>query len=309
MKKRVVCGLFFTVVLVLFGMMASLSGTNQEIVFNQDDTLQVIQGKLQKMREVIKQEGYTFEVGLNPAMLYPLKDICGFNPDLMDQDFYKYEKNESDLWGRVQALPASYMGYYTSIKNQGSCGSCWAFGMTAEVETTAKRLTGTTYDLSEQYVLNCTNKRWGCNGGFFDFKTFIAPDGARAESCLPYVARKNTCVKTCPIVYQITGWAYVGNSSSVPSVDAIKTAIQTYGGVAAAVYVDSYWQAYSSGCFNGTASGSCNHAIQLVGWDDSLCSGGAWRLKNSWGTGWGESGFMWIKYNSQLVGYAAAYSY
>jgi len=217
--------------------------------------------------------------------------------------------NEVELYSRTMALPSSYTGYYTPIKDQKSCGSCWAFSMTAEVETTALRLTGVTYDLSEQYVLNCTSWLWGCSGGNFNYKTFKSPDGARAESCLPYVAKKGSCVKTCPVVYQITNWAYVGNSSSVPSVDAIKNAIYTYGGVGAAVYVDSYWQAYTSGCFNGTASGSCNHAIQLVGWDDSKCTGGAWLLKNSWGTGWGEAGFMWIQYGSQKAGYAANYSY
>jgi C1A family cysteine protease len=99
----------------------------------------------------------------------------------------------------------------------------------------------------------------------------------------------------------------VGSSSSVPAVSAIKQKIYDYGSVAAAVYADSYFMAYTSGCFSRNASGSPNHAIILVGWDDSRCTTGAWRLKNNWGTGWGESGFMWIKYGVQKVGYAANY--
>lgn len=295
-------------VVLLFVM--TLSGIENRLSFNENDSVRTIKAKIDAMKEMIQQKGYTFDVGFNSAMQYPLEQLCTFNPDLAEPDSYLYENNECDLYYQPMALPASYMGPYTPIKNQGNCGSCWAFSMTAEAETTALRLTGTTYDFAEQYVLNCTSTQYGCNGGYFNYKTFISPDGARAESCLPYTAKKSRCKQTCPIIYQISGWAYVGSSSSVPSVDAIKTAIMTYGGVGAAVYCDSYMQAYTSGCFNGTASGSCNHAIQLVGWDDAQCGGsGAWRLKNSWGTGWGDSGFMWIKYGSQQVGYAANYSY
>lgn len=301
--KKIMC----LAVVLMFGLM--MFGAQNRITFNEDETIRGIKGKLEVMRAEAKQKGYTFEIGFNSAMQYPLEQMCTFNPDLADPDTYIYENEENEELYSAMAVPASYIGYYSPIKDQGSCGSCWAFGMTAEVETAALRLTGVTYDLSEQYVLNCTNVLWGCNGGNFNYVTFMSPDGARAESCLPYRAAKQSCVKTCPIVYQINNWAYVGRSNAVPKVSAIKTAIYTYGAVAAAVYVDSYWQAYNSGCFNGNANGSCNHAIQLVGWDDSQCGTGAWRLKNSWGTGWGEAGFMWIKYGSQQVGYGASYAY
>jgi C1A family cysteine protease len=308
MKKMVSIGKVVSLVVVLmFGLV--LFGIQSRESFNENDSVRTIKNKIEAMRVEGQKRGYTFEIGFNSAMQYSLDQLCTFNPELADPDTYIYERNECDLYSPM-ALPTSYLGYYTPIKDQGNCGSCWAFSMTAEAETTALKLTGITYDFSEQYVLNCTSSTWGCNGGFFNFVTFISPQGARAESCLPYTAKKSRCKQTCPIIYQITNWAYVGNSSSVPSVDSIKNAIYTYGAVSAAVYVDSYWQAYTSGCFNGTASGSCNHAIQLVGWDDSQCGGaGAWRLKNSWNTGWGEAGFMWIKYGSQLVGYAACYSY
>ena len=90
----------------------------------------------------------------------------------------------------------------------------------------------------------------------------------------------------------------------MPSVDAIKNAIYTYGCVAAAVYVNSYFQAYKSGTFTGCQNGTVNHAIVLCGWDDAK---GAWLLKNSWGTGWGQQGFMWIKYGCNRVGHGACY--
>jgi len=117
---------------------------------------------------------------------------------------------------------------------------------------------------------------------------------------------KTTCKTTCAYAYRATSWAYCGTSSGVPSTTSIKTGIYNYGSVAAAVYANSTFQAYKSGTYNTCVSSSPNHAICLVGWDDAK---GAWRLKNSWGTSWGESGLMWIKYGCNKVGYAACYVY
>jgi cathepsin L len=100
-------------------------------------------------------------------------------------------------------------------------------------------------------------------------------------------------------------WGYVGSSQGTPSVTAIKTAIYKYGGVSACVYADQYFQGYTGGVFTSTDRWSqCNHAILLVGWDDTK---GAWLLKNSWSPSWGIDGFMWIKYSANSVGYAAVW--
>ena len=93
--------------------------------------------------------------------------------------------------------------------------------------------------------------------------------------------------------------------SSVPSTTAIKNAIYTYGPISVEVAVDSYFEAYSGGVFNANTASYINHAVVLVGWDDT---NGCWIMKNSWGTGWGESGYMRIAYGCDLIGYAAAYA-
>ena len=100
----------------------------------------------------------------------------------------------------------------------------------------------------------------------------------------------------------------MGSSQAIPSREAIKAAIYRFGAVSATVYADDYFEAYSGGVFDDTTGGYAqqpNHAIQLVGWDDAK---GAWLLKNSWSARWGMDGFMWIKYNANTVGFAAAWA-
>jgi len=273
-----------------------------------DARAQQMELKLQEMRAVLAAEGHTFTIGHNPAMQYTLDQLCNLNPELASSEDIAHEGGAYiEGLDYVQALPTSYTGYYTSIKNQGSCGSCWAFGI---VGTTEGRFlkAGYSYNLSEQYQLDCNTYGYSCSGGWFSsHNDHKSPKGARSESCYPYVAYKQTCKTSCGVYASIASWYYVGSSSGVPTTTSIKQAIYDRGSVAAAIYADSYIQSYTGGCFTRNASGTVNHAIVLVGWNDANCSGGAWRLKNSWGTGWGESGLMWIKYGYQKVGYAANY--
>ena len=99
-----------------------------------------------------------------------------------------------------------------------------------------------------------------------------------------------------------------GAEDAVPSVDAIKQAIYTYGPISVAVCAGSHFQAYSGGIFN--TSESCgsdviNHAVVLVGWNDNNGTDGYWILRNSWGTSWGMAGYMYIGYGVSQVGYGA----
>jgi C1A family cysteine protease len=263
------------------------------------------------MRATLAAEGHTFEIGMNPAMQYTLDQLCNFNPDLASADDFEHETVGEEL-NTVMALPASYTGYCGSVRNQGSCGSCWAFAITGAIEGQWAKQTGTYYNFSEQYLLDCNSYGYSCSGGFFSaFNDCKYPKYFKYESCYPYVAYKKTCTapSSCNADY-CTNWYYISGSSSVPTTSALKQKIYDYGAVAAAVYCDSYMQAYTSGCFTRNASGSCNHAITICGWNDNQCGTGvgAWKVKNSWGTSWGMSGFIWIKYGCQKIGYAACYA-
>ncbi len=269
---------------------------------------QRIEAEIAEMQAEIKAHGWTFHVGNNPAMQYEIDEIAAFNPALERplKHILGAPSKESQEVGAL-ALPAYYLSDFRSpIKNQLNCGSCWAFGSIALFETTLMKNGLGTLDLSEQYVVSCNDDGWGCSGGWWPYDMFVA--GIPEENCFRYVAKDVPCSDKCsdPVLYSVTGFNFIGGQNSVPSVAAIKNAIYAYGGVCVGVYVDRFFQAYRSGVLNKCTKRpkSVNHIVELVGWDDAK---GAWRLKNSWGTGWGESGYMWIQYGCDNVGYGASY--
>ncbi len=264
-----------------------------------------------------EREGWTFVVDHNDATQYPLSGLAGVVvPD-------GWEKNgEWDEMITRDDLPASFdwrdYGGCTGVRNQGGCGSCWAFGAIAAVESDLLIEAGWNRDLSEQWLVSCTDAG-SCSGGWhgtaFKYltKNSVNDDpcgdsGAVLETDFRYVAYDKAC--SCPYEhpYAIDNWAYVGWSGGVPSVSQMKQAIYDHGPVAVAVAVDSSFQAYNGGVFNSCGATSINHCVALVGWDDSMGSNGVWILRNSWGRFWGSGGYMYIEYGCARVGYAAAYT-
>ncbi|MCX7047510.1 MAG: C1 family peptidase [Candidatus Sumerlaeota bacterium] len=258
-------------------------------------------------------EKWTFEVGENSATTQTMDQLCGMRAPDGWQSMAPYEGEVL----RATALPNKYdwrdYNGVTPIRNQGGCGSCWAFSTVAPLECAIKIKTGASVNLSEQWLVSCNRDGWGCGGGWnaHDYhlskKDDCAGNGAVLESAFPYQAKDVAC--DCPYLhsYWIQSWKYIGGGSSIPSPDAIKQAIQTYGPVACSVTVDGAFQAYKSGVFNSSASGDINHGVALVGWDDTQGKSGVWIMRNSWGTGWGESGYMRIEYGCSKIGFAANY--
>lgn len=295
-KAKVVCVSAF-VVLSLSIFLMQLPGVNKGIKIADKDTWEV---KLEALRAEIKANGYTFTVGHNPALAYTIEELCTLNPEMAV--FSEIEDPEPMDEAITQALPSSYTGCCGGVRNQGNCGSCWAFASVAAVECAIDCQGGPSYNLSEQQVLDCNPYGYSCSGGWFAFSEARNP-GLTTESNYPYVAYKKSCTVTSPY-YPISSAYYVYSRYSVAPTSYIKQKIMDKGCVAAGVYVNYAFQAYTGGVFNSCRNRSVNHAICLCGWDDSK---GAWLLKNSWGTGWGENGFMWIKYGCSRVGYAACY--
>jgi hypothetical protein len=191
-------------------------------------------------------------------------------------------------------------GGVTPVKNQGGCGSCWDFGATAAFESVIKIYTGIEYDLSEQQVLVCNERGFGCGGGwpYAAYELFMYP-GAVLESCMPYTGHDNLpCTQYgCDFVDILDGF------QDIPSdITTLKEKIYDHP-VAVAFTVFNDFFSYSGGCYESSEYGPVNHIVLLVGWDDTLCDGeGAWIAKNSWGPGWGEAGYFYAKYGTCNIG-------
>lgn len=272
-----------------------------------------------------EEESGTLDIQVNGSLPQTLDlSVSATTPDgapLIDQEspspFAQVSGSATPLLG----LPTSYdlrtSGGLTGVKNQGQCGSCWAFSTVGVLEGLIKTNTGASIDLSEQFLVSCNRNSWSCDGGWFahDYhKTTLGSlqsvAGAVLEADMPYSTSNGTCTPVSNHPYTLASWSYVGNGSSVAATDAIKNAIYSYGPVGAAVCVGSAFLSYSGGVFKTNEASTCssnsvNHAIVLMGWDDSTQT---WLLRNSWGTSWGESGYMRIAWGTSNIGFGANYA-
>lgn len=272
-----------------------------------------VRAGLKALRADAVEKGWTFEVGYTTAMDYPIEQITGLTPpaDWLEQARQQNARAAQLMEPLPDALGAcsptstvfnwSDEGRVTPVRDQKSCGSCWAFATHGAFEGSYGVLNHSLVDTSEQQTLDCSGAG-SCSGGWWAFQ-YLIDTGSAKEADYPYVATKGTCKSVAP-AYKATAWGYVDPNTQIPSIAAIKAALCKYGPLAAAVAVTPAFQAYKSGVFNEVSSTNINHGVLLVGWDDSKK---AWRIKNSWGTAWGDAGFMWIGYTTNKIGYAAAW--
>jgi len=254
-------------------------------------------------------EGWTFTVGHNPACEYSLEQLCGFKEPADWRDRAPQATLETNL-----DLPTRYDWRdeveLTPVKNQGGCGSCWAFATVGVLEQVVKIKDGVTKDFSEQWLVSCNQEGWGCDGGFaaHDYHDWMSDGcgiGPVYEADFPYVEQDWPC--SCPYTYlpdyRIESWAYSGST-----VQQIKQAIMDYGPVYVSIRASDPFQAYTGGVFSLHEDGPTNHAVVLVGWDDEQGHGGVWFLRNSWSQWWGEDdGYCRIEYGCCSVGSNANY--
>ena len=200
----------------------------------------------------------------------------------------------------------------TPVKNQQRCGSCWAFSTTGSVEGAYAIASGTLTSLSEQDLVSCDhNGDQGCNGGLMDnaFK-WIESNGLCTEDDYPYTSGSGitgTCKTTCKPAVTITGF------TDVPQQD--ETALQSalaQQPVSVAIEADkSAFQLYKSGVLDSASCGTkLDHGVLAVGYGTDSASGkDYWKVKNSWGATWGESGYIRMVRGKNMCGIAMSASY
>jgi C1A family cysteine protease len=191
------------------------------------------------------------------------------------------------------------ISYVSPVKNQGSCGSCWAFAATGAAESQVMiASSGMPINLAEQILVSCGGGGTCSGGSSSAASTYIRDVGLPLESCFIYTATNNSCSNAC-LNWQDSTYRIIGLHSTRTAVDDIKNALYAYGPVIATMYVYNDFYSYRSGVYSYTTGSYVGaHAVLTVGYDDTLQ---AFIVKNSWGTGWGEAGYFMIAY-SEVTG-------
>lgn len=181
-------------------------------------------------------------------------------------------------------------GYATPVRSQGGCGSCWAFGSTQMLDGAVKIFDGKDVTLSEQELVAYDNDSYGCSGGFFA-GSFLSTYGLVLDATCPYTASDNGCRGGKPKTFDAKALSFVniGANGRAPTPEEIMAAILNKGFVAAGVAATASWDAMHGTTMTDCHGSGINHIVAIVGYNSIKKT---WKMKNSWGEAWGDSGYM-----------------
>jgi cathepsin L len=233
---------------------------------------------LQKINKHNAENKHTYKMGLTQfaaltdaefATLYLTPKP--YNPE--------WENSETAMPSLTETIDWTTKGVVSPVKNQGNCGSCWAFSAVATLESFSL-MKGKSILFSEQQLVDCSKKYGndGCNGGYnYQGLAYVKDHGIATSTDYPYAGHNQAC-KVDGGAFKITG---VSVAKGCPAMLTALTS-RPFG-----VSVDATnWSHYAGGVFDNCKA-SLNHDVFLVGATDQY-----WKIKNSWGTSWGENGFI-----------------
>lgn len=247
--------------------------------------------KMNQFGDLTVQEFASIYNGYNSEMNHGLKPIGVF-------EFNSNVQVPDSVDWRTQ-------GYVTPVKDQGQCGSCWAFSTTGSLEGQHFKASGTLVSLSEQNLVDCSSKygNQGCNGGLMDQAFAYIKDnkGIDTEDSYPYTAQDGSCVFNAANVGATdSGFTDVKSKDE----DALKQAVGTVGPVSVAIDAShASFQLYSHGIYHEPLCSETrlDHGVLAVGYGSDGTNKDYWIVKNSWNTSWGDQGYIKMSRNRRIT--------
>lgn len=252
---------------------------------------EIFKERYAEVRDHSQKNGLTYEIELNKFSDLTKEEFLvkhtglRINPNAVRNPVYLEETGlNADSVDWVAA------GAVNPIKDQARCGSCWAFSAVASTEAAWQIAGNPLTSLSEQELVDCSVSygNHGCNGGLMDYAfRFIKAKGLELESIYTYTAKNGRChLDKSKTVAHISGYTDVPRDNG----QQLRLAAQK---TVVSVAIDAYGiMQYKSGVFNGSCGTQLNHGVAVVGYGTDAEGGDFWTVRNSWGAGYGEQGYV-----------------